>query len=125
MNGVSFALAEGVPIAKSAGINSIEDLPKVFGRRGKGAPTGGKIGSRTQRAKAAGQVFGKAGAELFGGENLELLGGSFGIVAVANFVAFFAASDGNLAEYLSGAKCLYKGSNCGIEKVHKGSFSKI
>ena len=124
MNGVSFALAESVPIAKSAGINGVEDVPKVFGRRSKGAPTGGKVGSRTQGTKTAGQVFGKTAAKFFGGEKFQLCGGSFGVVAMANFIAFFAADDDNLAKSPSRMKCLYKGSNCRIEKVHKESFSK-
>ena len=124
MNGVSFALAESVPIAKSAGINGVEDVPKVFMRRSKGAPTGGNIRSRAQRTKTAGRVFGKAGAKFFGGEEFQLFGGSFGVVGMANFIVFFAASNDNLAKSPSRVKCLYKGSNCGIEKVHKGSFSK-
>lgn len=119
-----FALTSDVPVAKGAGINGVEDVPKGFGRRGKGAPTGRKIGSGTQGTKTAGGVFGKAVAKFFGGEKFQLLGGSFGVVAVANFVLFFTASNDNLAKSSSGTKCLYKGGNCGIEKVHKGSFSK-
>lgn len=123
-NGVFFALSEGVPIAKGAGINGVEDPPKVFGRRGGCAPAVEKIGSGAQRTKAAGGVFGKAVAEFLGGEKFELPGGRFGVVAVANFVLLFAAGNRNLAEYPSGAKCVNKGGHCGIEKVHKGSFSK-
>ena len=125
MNGVFLALAEGVPIAKGAGIDGVEDVPKVFGRRGKGAPAGEKIRRRTQRTKTAGRVFGKAGAELFGGEKFQLLGGSFAVVAMTNFVEFCAADDDNLVKSPSGAKGFNKGGNCGIEKVHRGSFSKL